>query len=67
MARCQLDVRLRYQINKRALRGRGMRVHCLDDLLILMRPGYRQDLRMGSANCVRFFAHAAGHDHAAIL
>jgi hypothetical protein len=67
MARRQFDIRLRDQIDERALAGRRMSVHRFDHLFVLMRARHRQNLRMGSADRIGFFAHAAGYNHAAIF
>ncbi len=67
VARGELDVRLRDQVDERALARRRVDVDGLDHLFVLMRPGDRQHLRMGGADRVGFLAHAAGHDHAAVL
>ena len=42
-------------------------MHCIDDLFVLMRAGHCQHLRMRGADRVGLFAHAAGHDDAAVL
>ena len=67
VARGQLDVGLRDQVDIGPLAGRGVRMHCIDDLFVLMRAGHCQHLRMRGADRVGFFAHAAGHDDAAVL
>ena len=47
-------------------RRRGL-VHRVDDRLILLRPGDREHVREARADDVGLIAHAAGHDHAAVL
>ena len=67
MARGQLDVRLRDQVDERALARRGVGVDRFDHLLVLLRAGDREHLRVRGADRVGFLAHAAGDDHAAVL
>ena len=67
MARGELDVRLRDQVDERALARRGVGVDRFDHLLVLVRAGDREHLRMGGADRIGLFAHAAGDDHAAVL
>ncbi len=42
-------------------------VHRLQHALVLLRPGDRQDIRIGLADRFRLGAHAAGDDHLAVL
>ena len=67
MARGQLDVRLGDQVDEGPLAGRGMFVHGLDHLFVLVGTGNGENAGMGCADNVRFLAHAARHDHAAVL
>ena len=47
--------------------GRRGLVRRLDHRLVLVRPGHRENLREAGADQLRLLAHAAGHDHAAVL
>ena len=67
MARGQFDIDLRDQIDKRPLAGRGGQMHGLDHVFVLVCAGDREDLREPRPDHIGFLAHAAGHDHAAIL
>jgi hypothetical protein len=63
----QLDIGLRDQIDEGALAWRGMGVDRGDHLLILVRAGDREHLRMRGADRLGVLAHASRHDHPAVL
>ena len=55
------------QVDVRALGWRRGLVDCLDHVFVLVGAGHRQDGGVRSADCLGILAHAAGHDHAAVL
>jgi hypothetical protein len=67
MTRRQLDALGRGEIDQRIVRGGQRLVHGLDHLLVLVRAGDGQHVRMDGADRRLVRAHAAGHDHAAVL
>ena len=67
MARRELDALLGHEVEKRVMRRRGGAMHRLDDALIGLRAGDRQDLRKALGDRLRLGAHAAGDDDLAVL
>ena len=65
--RRQLHIGLRDQVDVGPLRRRCGFVHRLDHRLVLVRAGHREHLREARADHLGLLAHAAGHDHAAVL
>ncbi len=67
MPRGQLHIGLRDQIDEGTLAGRRGFVHRLNHRLVLVRTSDGEDLREAGADGLGLFAHAAGHDDAAVL
>ena len=68
MARGQLDIGLRNKVDERPLARRGVDVHGLHHLFILMRARViASTCGMRGADRIGFLAHAAGHDHAPVF
>ncbi|MNC96612.1 hypothetical protein D3C83_140290 [compost metagenome] len=67
MARRQLDTFRRYQIDKRIVKRRQMLVYRLDYLLIGMRSGDFQHLRVTSTNLAFASAQATGNHDFTVL
>ena len=67
MPRRELQPRIGHQVEERVRRHRGGFVDGADDFLILMRAGNGEDVGEAFADRLRFLAHAAGDDHAAVF
>lgn len=67
MPRRELNALGRNQVSIRVmLRGRRA-MHRFQDALVLLRPGYREHVRMQGGDLLRLRTHAASHDHLAIF
>ena len=67
MARREFHALFRHEIEEGIMRRRRGAMHRLDDALIVLRLGDRENVREFGENVGRIGAHAAGHDDLAVL
>src|SRR5262249_59004763 len=67
MPRGELDASGWQQVDERVMARRQRAMHRLDHALVLLRTGDGEHLRIARGDLLRLGAHAAGHDHLAVL
>jgi hypothetical protein len=63
----ELDALGREQVEEGIMPRRHRAMDRLDHILVLLRPGDRKHAGIGARDAFRLRAHAAGHDHLAVL
>ena len=66
VTRRELDALRRHEIDIRVVLRRQRAMHGVEDALILLRAGDREQIRILRGDLLRLCAHAAGHDHLAV-